>query len=123
VVLVIDDEPVIRRTLRAAFTDAGLLVEEAADGLEGLEQVRRRMPALILVDLLMPGMDGVQFIATCRAATASQGVPIILMSSDHTLRRARKELPATGVVLLVTKPFDLDELVNVVVRLVNLGGG
>ena len=78
-VLVIDDEPVIRRTLRAAFTDAGLLVEEAADGLEGLEQVRRRVPALILVDLLMPVMDGLESTKAIR--TELPEVEVIALTS------------------------------------------
>ena len=116
--LVIDDEPDIRTTLRSIFADLGLVVDLASDGLQGLVLATANRPSVVLVDLTMPEMDGLQFIDACQALPSCDGVPIVLMSDEARLAAVRPYLPATaGVVMLMAKPFDLDALIAVVLRL------
>jgi CheY-like chemotaxis protein len=116
--LVIDDEPDIRTTLRSIFADLGLEVDLASDGLEGLVLATANRPSVVLVDLTMPEMDGLQFIDACQAIPSCQGVPIVLMSDETRLAAVRPYLPrGAAVVMLMAKPFDLEALIAVVLRL------
>jgi len=117
-VLVIDDEPALRTTLQRVLVDAGLSVDLAANGREGLERLAARRPSLILCDLTMPELDGLGFVAACRAQPDVAAVPIIIMSSDQALAAARRHLSDSGVVLLLAKPFDLEVLLGIIRQLV-----
>lgn len=106
-ILVVDDERAIRRLLRMYLTDAGFTVTEAADGREALEQLRRGGIDLILLDVMIPEVDG--FEVTRRAREIAP-VPIILVTarSDETHRVTGLELGADDY---VTKPFSPMEVV------------
>ncbi|HXM90593.1 MAG TPA: response regulator, partial [Candidatus Dormibacteraeota bacterium] len=83
-ILVVDDEPQIRRVLRTTLTAEGYTIIEARDGTEAFEKVRDAKPDLILLDMNMPGVDGLQ---TCREIRTSSEVPIIML----TVRSAEKD--------------------------------
>jgi two-component system response regulator MprA len=115
-VLVVDDDPSIRTLLEEVLRDEGYVVRVAANGREALEYLNRDRPALILLDLMMPEMDGRQF---CRAIaprqqSAEQRVPVMVITAD---RASREEVRSLGVDSYVTKPFDLDTLLTEVARL------
>jgi len=105
-ILVVDDEPQIRRVLRAALTGQGYAVEEARTGEEALEQIRDQRFDLVLLDMNLPGLGGLE---TCRALRATFQAPIIML----TVRDAEKDkvdaLDA-GADDYVTKPFGTPEL-------------
>ncbi len=106
-VLVIDDEPAIRRFLRAGLTSQGYVVSELETGLPALDVVRRRGADLIVLDLGLPDIDGNEVIQRIRE-TGSQ-VPIIVLSSrgDEGAKVNALDLGADDY---VTKPFGIDEL-------------
>ncbi|HVW07347.1 MAG TPA: response regulator, partial [Bryobacteraceae bacterium] len=82
-ILLIDDEPQIRRVLRTSLGSKGARVLDAASGEEGIEMLRRETVDLILLDLNMPGMGG---LAACRAIRSGWDMPIVVVSvrdSDH----------------------------------------
>jgi CheY-like chemotaxis protein len=113
-VLVIDDDSAIRDTLQDALTYEGYEVAAVANGLEALGYLarqRRTPPRLILLDIMMPVMDGIEFLESYAADPLFPGVPIVVMSAHvdgaAVLRR-------NWVVLHMNKPFDLDDLCNVV---------
>ncbi len=116
VVLVVDDEPDIRRLVGDALQLEGYRVRTAGDGREALQRVAEEPPDLILLDLMMPVMDGRQF---CRMLTHTprrgdhERIPIILLSADRHLREQAAEL---GVAGYLPKPFDLDDLLAAVQR-------
>jgi two-component system KDP operon response regulator KdpE len=105
-ILVIDDEPQIRRTLRAALTAAGYEVDDARTGEQGLEKVREYRPDLVLLDINMPGMGG---LAACRAIRADTGVGIIMLTVRNSEQDKIEALDA-GADDFVTKPFSTPEL-------------
>jgi DNA-binding response OmpR family regulator len=89
-VLVVDDSRVIRGVVREALAEVGVTTIEAADGAEALEAFERVKPHAVISDLQMPGVDGAQLIGTLRQRTASQRVPILVLSAldDEASRRA-----------------------------------
>ena len=107
-VLVVDDEKAIRSLLRMYLTDAGYTVAEAADGRAALDQVRRGGIDLVLLDLMLPGIDGLD---VCRRLRETNGqIPIIMITArdDEASRVAGLELGADDY---VTKPFSPREVV------------
>jgi two-component system KDP operon response regulator KdpE len=106
-ILVVDDEPQIRRVLRATLASQGYSITEAKSGEEALESLRRQRPDLILLDINMPGMDGVE---TCREVRRSSQVPIIMLTVRNAEKDKVRALDA-GADDYVVKPFGIEELV------------
>ena len=105
-VLVVEDEPTVRETLAEALTEEGLAVSTAADGVAGLERFRAEKPDLVLLDLMLPRMSGIE---VCRIIRAESSVPILMLTArDRELDKVLGlELGADDY---VTKPFSLREL-------------
>jgi two-component system, NtrC family, response regulator AtoC len=112
-VLVIDDDTSLRFTLEAVLTDAGILVETAETGLKGLAAFEARGADIVLTDLAMPEMDGMQVLEHLRAQDPS--VPVIMLTAHGSERVAVAAMKA-GAHDYLPKPFDPDELVLVVKR-------
>lgn len=105
-VLVIDDEPQITRVLRAALSAQAFDVRTANDPEEGLLVFKDWFPDLVITDLMMPGISGVE---VCRAIRAHASTPIVVLSvRDH--ERAKIEALDAGADDYVTKPFGIQEL-------------
>jgi two-component system, OmpR family, KDP operon response regulator KdpE len=105
-ILVVDDEPQIRRVLRAALSSQGYEVSDARTGEDALESIREQRFDLILLDMNMPGMGGLE---TCRAIRAGWDVPIIIVSVRDSDQDKVEALDA-GADDFVSKPFSMDEL-------------
>jgi two-component system KDP operon response regulator KdpE len=105
-ILVVDDEPQIRRVLRTTLTSHGYAVAEARTGEEALEQVRAERPDLILLDVNLPGMSGLE---ACREIRSSSDIPIIMLTVRGSERDKVQALDA-GADDYVTKPFGSEEL-------------
>jgi DNA-binding response OmpR family regulator len=106
-VLVVDDERAIRRLLRMYLSDAGFTVAEAATGEEAIEQVRRGGIDIVLLDLMLPGMDGYE---VCRRLRETTSTPVIMLTArgEEANRITGLELGADDY---VTKPFSPVEVV------------
>jgi two-component system KDP operon response regulator KdpE len=105
-ILVVDDEPQIRRVLRSTLSSQGYVITDAKSGEEAVESVRKNKPDLVLLDLNMPGMGG---IAACREIRQSSEAPIIML----TVRNAERDKVAAldaGADDYVVKPFGIEEL-------------
>src|SRR5687767_7675939 len=105
-ILVVDDEPQLTRVLRTGLTSRGFDVRAAADGLAGFEVFSDWQPDLIITDLAMPNMDGLEF---CRRVRAISQVPIIILSAKGE-EKTKVEALDIGADDFVTKPFGIDEL-------------
>jgi two-component system copper resistance phosphate regulon response regulator CusR len=104
-VLLVDDEPSIRAICRVNLEVDGLRVREAKDGVEALEEVRRQRPSLVLLDVMMPGVDGWGVAERLAADDATQDIPVVFLSARAAVedRLRAQELGAVGYVV---KPFD-----------------
>lgn len=105
-ILVVDDEPQLRRVMRTTLTDLGYTVIDAKTGEDALETLRHDRPDLILLDLNMPGIGGLE---TCRAIRETSEIPIIILSVRNTEREKVQALDA-GADDYVSKPFGIQEL-------------
>ncbi len=105
-ILVVDDEPQLRRAMRATLTALGYSVVEAKTGEDALAKQREETPDLVLLDLNMPGIGGLE---TCRAIRETSDIPIIILSVRNTERDKVQALDA-GADDYVTKPFGVQEL-------------
>ena len=105
-ILVVDDEPQIRRVLRSTLSTQGYVITEAKTGEEALESLRKERSDLVLLDMNMPGIGGVE---TCREIRRSSDAPIIML----TVRNAERDKVAAldaGADDYVVKPFGIEEL-------------
>jgi two-component system KDP operon response regulator KdpE len=105
-VLVVDDDPQIRRVLRTALIEHGYEATDARNGEEAVERLREEKPALIILDMNMPGMNGIE---TCRTIRSTSTVPIIMLTVRDAEADKIEALDA-GADDYVTKPFSSPEL-------------
>src|SRR5260370_35826019 len=115
-VLVVDDDPDILQTLALCLSTEGYRVLMAANGREALQGLESDRPACILLDLMMPVMDGWQFVAEIEKR-GIRAAPLLILSADRAVPGHAAELRAAS---FLAKPFDLDELL---VKVSQLTGG
>jgi two-component system chemotaxis response regulator CheY len=112
-VLIVDDDPGVLEVLDLALSAEGYQVILARNGREALDRAVAFRPDLMLVDLMMPVMDGWQFVRACREKEWSAATPVIILSAARNVEQAANEL---GVQAVVPKPFNLDHLLNLVAQ-------
>ncbi len=110
-VLVVDDDPAIRGLVGDALREEGYSVDLAAHGREALEAMRARRPSTVVLDLMMPIMDGFSFMEACHNEQLCDNVPIVVISAVHDALQRIREVPIHAC---IAKPFDLDELIRTV---------
>ena len=110
-ILVVEDDDAVREVTVAVLEDAGYSVHAVADGPRALAAVTTEPPALVLLDLSLPILDGWQVLEQLRAAAAAPPVVVLTGHSNLTDRAL-----AAGAAAAVLKPFDIDELCGVIAR-------
>jgi CheY-like chemotaxis protein len=113
-VFVVDDDAWIHTTLTMALQDEGYRVVTASDGQEALTQLDQHQPDLIVLDWMMPTMNGPRFDAELRRRGLRPGIPIVVLTADGNARLKAEQIGAEGY---LRKPFDLDQLLDQVARL------
>jgi DNA-binding response OmpR family regulator len=108
-VLLIDDDPAILRLLEVNFRMEGFDVDTAGHGKEALAVATTTPPDVVILDLMMPGMDGRQVFATLRAVPATAAVPVVFLTA-----RGRDDALIAEGAIVVQKPFDTVDLVATV---------
>jgi CheY-like chemotaxis protein len=115
-VLVVEDDEAIRALVSDVLRDDGYDVLEASNGIDALAHLRTGRPDLIILDLMMPVMDGWAFVEECRQRHYCEDVPILVTSASHDLPRTAERLRSFGVRTCLAKPFDVDGLLALVER-------
>jgi CheY-like chemotaxis protein len=111
-ILVVDDDGDLRELLRLLLESAGYAVETARDGREALQRVTAHPPAVVLLDMKMPVMNGWQFAEALRR-DFNHRVPIVVVTAAEDARKSAQEVDAEG---FLGKPFDLDDVLAAVAR-------
>ncbi len=117
-ILVIDDEVETIELLSTALGRRGYEVISAIDGEEGLQLIRKRKPALLLLDLMMPRLSGYEVCSQLRADPQTADLLILVLSASGTIA-AEKDALAAGANRFVLKPVSLKVLMNVVESMLN----
>ena len=112
-VLIVDDEPVLRAVIRDVLWEEGYAVVEAPDGCAVLEILAQKRPDLILMDVMMPGIDGREVYRVLRARDDMSDVPVVMMSAAVQANRLDPSIAG-----FLPKPFDLNRLLETVVGLI-----
>ncbi len=107
-ILVVDDQPINVQLLKRKLEREGIRVTAAYNGLEALDLTRKVMPDLILLDVMMPDMDGIEVCQRLQADDVTRGIPVIFITA-RTTKESKLEGLSVGAVDYITKPIDLDE--------------
>lgn len=114
-VLIVDDRAINREFLAVLLGYAGHMVTEAADGREALACVKASRPALIITDLMMPEMDGLELTRTLRADPATADIPVIFYTATYRVHEARELGRVCGAALVLPKPSEPQTILDAVV--------
>ncbi len=119
-ILVVEDQTDVAQLIEVVLQGEGHTVAIARDGAQGLVLARDWKPDLILMDIMLPGVDGGTLISRLRQEPETADLPIVAMSASRTLRDRSEELQADA---LLSKPFDVDALLVQVQFLLSRGRG
>jgi len=114
-ILVVDDDIITQNVLRSTLTQAGYNVAIASNGEEGIKRASEQPPDLIILDIMMPGMDGGEVAGFLQMDPQTKKIPIIFLSGLIT-ESQKKQGSHKSIVTYLSKPFDRDELLNEVKR-------
>lgn len=120
-VLVVDDEPDVLLLCRLNLQQRGHELLEASDGGRALELARERHPDVIVLDLMMPGINGYQVLEALQRDEATSDIPVLVLTAK-SLRADRERSHGLGAAAFLTKPFLPSELCEMVDSLVPAGG-
>jgi two-component system chemotaxis response regulator CheY len=120
--LIVDDSTVMRKIVERALRQAGLdsmLVHEAGSGVEGLEVLRAKPVDLILSDINMPSMDGLEFLRQLRAQNLAPGVPVVMITTESSEEHVKQAILA-GAQGYIRKPFTAEQVKERVLPLIHV---
>ncbi|HYK04336.1 MAG TPA: response regulator [Thermoanaerobaculia bacterium] len=118
-VLVVDDDPVVRSILGTALRQRSLLYDEAADGAEAIRLLRENAYAVVLLDIMMPGVNGFEVLDAIDPTAANTPVVLVVSGAD---RAVLERLDARRIHGVVKKPFDPEEIASVVAACAEIRG-
>ncbi|MGA1525041.1 MAG: response regulator, partial [Planctomycetota bacterium] len=111
-VLIVEDDAMTRAILRRTLDEAGFAVDEAEHGAAGLAQVRATPPSIILLDLMMPVMDGFEFLSELRSDAAHSAIPVLVLTAKELSRDEEQFLNARAENVITKDADALDALVQ-----------
>ena len=114
--LVVDDDPVIIRLLEVNFEMEGFTVVTAVDGMDGVEKARAEKPDIVVSDVMMPKLNGLELCVALKTDDSTSSIPVVLLSAKAQVADIRAGLDA-GADDYVTKPFEPLDLIDRVNKL------
>lgn len=109
-ILVIEDEKTLRFLLNQTLAEEGFEVEEAIDGEEGIQKLKESKPDLILLDLLLPGIDGFEVLSRIKRDSDLESIPVIILSNLGQEEEVERGLKLGAIDYLIKAHFTLDEI-------------
>ncbi len=113
-ILIVDDEPSVRELLTVNLEAQRYAVVPACNGAEALKKLKEAIPHLIILDIMMPEMDGLEFSKIVRDHPAWRGIPIIMLTAKNTDRDKMISLDILEADEYITKPFEIARLMSAV---------
>ncbi|MEN8006930.1 MAG: response regulator [Candidatus Krumholzibacteriota bacterium] len=115
-ILVVEDDPDLRRILKLQLTTRGFGITEAENGAEGFKAIRNEVPDCVILDLMMPVMDGFGFLKRVRSLMDTKDVPILILTASEDERNRVRGFQYQADAYM-SKPYDLEKLTREVERL------
>lgn len=116
-ILVVEDETALQEALQALLELEGYAVRRARDGVEALEQVQAARPRLIVLDMMMPRMNGYDFLAELERRNQRRGISILVLTAG---KKALEDVAQLGIEAGIAKPFDVAVLLDEISRLMGV---
>lgn len=113
-VLIVDDEPDVLEVLSKRLINAGYQVIKASSGEEAIVKARAELPNLVVLDIIMPDMDGGKVAEALREYEATKNIPVIYLTCLYTKQEEQKEGHRIKENFFVAKPYDPNELLNII---------
>ncbi|MDP3732145.1 MAG: response regulator [Candidatus Omnitrophota bacterium] len=110
-VLIVDDEEIVREVLSYAIKGRGFIIEDARNGREALEKVAQGRPDIIILDVAMPEMDGLQVCKQLRENPYTRNIPIIFLSAQRDIDKFIQGMPGAAI-KYIAKPCDIEYLLK-----------
>lgn len=110
-VLVVEDEPYLCDLVADVLESEGHTTRKASNGRDALTMIAAREPQIILLDLMMPVMDGWEFMSELKGNPRWRDIPVVIITAVYDVARIQQE---TGASAVITKPFDIDQLADLV---------
>ena len=120
-ILVIEDDPAVQTLVRKALGMYGFAVQVADDGLDGLMKLEAMKPDLIIIDMMMPRLDGMTFVKAIKGRGETRGIPVIFLTAKSDPKSMIEGINV-GARFYVTKPFQIDDLIGKVQKALKVGG-
>jgi CheY-like chemotaxis protein len=111
-ILIIEDEPTLQKTLSAALTDAGYEIKNALDGEIGLKLARELKPNLILLDLILPKLDGFEVLDELKKDDSTKDIPVIILTNLESTPDIERALALGATSYLVKANYDLKDVIE-----------
>ena len=121
-ILFIEDETALQRTLSAVMEQAGHIVANAYDGEKGLELAQEAVPDLILLDLILPKMDGFSVLEKLKGDEKTKDIPVIVLTNLESVDDVEKVIGLGATTYLVKANYDLDDIVGKINEVLRPGG-
>jgi CheY-like chemotaxis protein len=112
-----EDDELVRKLIRVAFRDSGHTLFMARDGAEGLALIRHECPALVVTDLMMPGLSGLDLCMDLKASATTRHIPIVVLTAAVQRHLTEASLRA-GAEAVLSKPFTTHDLRQTVARII-----
>lgn len=111
-ILIIEDDDFFRELVRKKLSSEGFSVFEAVDGEKGIKEVKEKKPNLILLDLLLPNVDGFEVLSQIKTDSAISSIPIIILSNLGQQEDIERGLKLGANDFLIKSQFDIDQVIN-----------
>lgn len=118
-ILTVDDSKAIRTIIKKMLSGYDCEVIEAANGMEGLDVAKKERPALLLLDIDMPGMNGLELLMNLRNLEQFENTPVFMMSSKSSAKNVRLAMEL-GVKAFIAKPFKREEVLDRMKKVIEL---
>jgi two-component system alkaline phosphatase synthesis response regulator PhoP len=121
-VLLVDDDPLMHRLYRHHVERAGYQLLSAFNGVEAVTMATREVPQVIVMDIMMPEMDGLSAIREIKREEATKSIPIVVITANPQYHLSQQESEWAGATLFLTKPFGPASLISAIQKLVPTAG-
>ena len=119
-ILIVDDDPQIIKALSDHLAREGYVIETAINGEDGLKKTKEFHPDLILLDIIMPKMDGITMLKMVREDAELSSIPVIILTNLQTEEGVARSIEAGSTTYLVKVDYSLEELSNVIKKTLNI---
>ena len=117
-ILIVEDDPLIMRLYQKIFVLEGFEVVQAANGEEGLEKAKSVMPTLIVLDIMMPKMNGLELLMKLKSDDQTQKIPVVMLTNLAGTHDAEKALTEGAVKYIIKSEFTPKQVVNLVQEII-----